>query len=112
MAIPLEDNVGDIVGKAQRGLRIADSELAKKAGIGADQLRKIRDGELNEAVLRAVAPALNLDANALVDLGAGKWEPDKLQNFDGLAPFCTDYGGMAANSYLTAEHGPNDLAMF
>ena len=66
MAIPLEDNVGDIVGKAQRGLRIADSELAKKAAIGADQLRKIRDGELDEAVLRAVAPALNLDANALV----------------------------------------------
>lgn len=30
--IDLEDNVGDIAGKAQRGLRIADSEVAKKAG--------------------------------------------------------------------------------
>jgi hydroxyacylglutathione hydrolase len=112
MAIPLEDNVGDIVGKAQRGLRIADSELAKKAAIGADQLRKIRDGELDEAVLRAVAPALNLDANALVDLGAGKWEPDKLENFDGLAQFSTDYGGMAVNSYLVWDPETKHAAAF
>jgi hypothetical protein len=40
--IDLEDNVGDIVGKAQRGLGIADSELVKKAGVSADQLRKSR----------------------------------------------------------------------
>src|SRR5712691_5376704 len=96
----LEDNVGDIVGKAQRGLRIADSELARKAGISADQLRKIRDGEFDEAGLCAVAPALNLDANALVDLGAGKWTPERLENFDGLAQFSSSYGGMLVNSYL------------
>ena len=29
--IPLEDNAGDIIGKAQRGLGISDSELAEKA---------------------------------------------------------------------------------
>jgi len=28
--IPLEDNVGDIIGKAQRGLGISDSELAER----------------------------------------------------------------------------------
>ncbi|HEV2046586.1 MAG TPA: MBL fold metallo-hydrolase [Chthoniobacterales bacterium] len=96
----LEDNVGDIVGKAQRGLRIADSELVKKAGISADQLRKIRDGEFDEAALRAIAPALNLDAEALVDLGAGRWKPEKLEDFDGLAQFSSSYGGMLVNSYL------------
>ena len=101
--IELEDNVGDIVGKAQRGLGIADSELAQKAGISADQLRKIRDGKFDEAALRAIAPALNLDANALVDLGAGKWKPDKLENFDGLAQFSTSYGSMLVNSYLVWE---------
>ncbi|HXM73641.1 MAG TPA: MBL fold metallo-hydrolase [Chthoniobacterales bacterium] len=98
--IDLEDNVGDIVGKAQRGLGIADSELVKKAGISADQLRKIRDGEFDEAALRAIAPTLNLDANALVDLAAGKWKPEKLENFDGLAQFSSSYGGMLVNSYL------------
>src|SRR2546426_11707263 len=101
--IELEDNVGDIVGKAQRGLGIADSELAKKAGVSADQLRKSRDGKVDEAALRAIAPVLNLDANALVDLGAAKWKPDKLENFDGLAQFSTSYGGMLVNSYLVWE---------
>ena len=100
MTIPLEDNVGDIVGKAQRGLGIADSELAKKAGVSVDQLRKIRDGKSDEAALRAVAPVLNLDPNALVDLGAGKWKPKELESFDGLAQFSTSYGGMLVNSYL------------
>jgi hypothetical protein len=37
--ISLEDNVGDIIGKAQRGLGISDSELAKKAGAGPESRR-------------------------------------------------------------------------
>src|SRR6266849_2478901 len=98
--IELEDNVGDIVGKAQRGLGTADSELAKKAGVSVDQLRKIRDGKFDDAALRAIAPVLNLDANALVDLSAGKWRPEKPENFEGLAQFHTGYGGMLVNSYL------------
>src|SRR5438128_3382787 len=101
--IDLEDNVGDSVGKAQRGLHIADSELARKAGVSVDQLREIRDGKFDEAVLRAIAPVLNLDANALVDLGAGKWKPDPLENFAGLAQFSSSYGGMLVNSYLVLD---------
>ena len=112
MTIELEDNVGDIVGKAQRGLRIADSELAKKAGVSADQLRKIRDGKFDEAALRAIAPALNLDANALVDLAAGKWNPEKLENFDGLAQFSSSYGGMLVNSYFVWDPEAKHAAAF
>ena len=59
--IELEDNVGDIIGKAQRGLGISDSEMAKKAGVNADAVRKARDGEADEATLRAIAPVLDLD---------------------------------------------------
>jgi hydroxyacylglutathione hydrolase len=47
-----------------------------------------------------IAPVLRLDADALVRLAAGEWKPDKLENFDGLAHFTSDYGGMAVNSYL------------
>ena len=43
--IPLEDNAGDIIGKAQRGLGISDSELAGKAGLSAQTIRKLRDGD-------------------------------------------------------------------
>ena len=46
--IPLEDNVGDIVGKAQRGLGISDSELAKKAGVDLQTIRKLREGDFDE----------------------------------------------------------------
>ena len=107
--IELEDNVGDIVGKAQRGLGISDSELAKRGGVNADAVRKARDGQADEATLRAIAPVLALDPNALVDLAQGKWKPDKLENFDGLAQFNTSYSGILVNAYLVwdpaAKHG-------
>jgi hydroxyacylglutathione hydrolase len=100
MAIALEDNVGDIIGKAQRGLRISDSQLAEKSGVSPEKLRKIRDGKFDEEILRALAPVLNLDPDALVDLGAGKSQPEKVEGFDGLAQFSTSYGGMLVNAYL------------
>src|SRR4051812_29220471 len=100
MMIDLEDNVSDIVGKAQRGLGISDSQLAKKSGASIDAIRKTRGGDFDEATLRAIAPALNLDAGALVELAKNKWRPDALENFEGLAQFNTSYGGMLVNAYL------------
>src|SRR5438552_274582 len=41
--IPLEDNVGDIIGKAQRGLRISDTELAEKARVSSQKIRDLRE---------------------------------------------------------------------
>ena len=110
--IELEDNVGDIVGKAQRGLGISDSDLAKKSGANADTIRKVRDGKIDEATLRAVAPALDLDADALVDLAAGKYRPAELKNFDGLAQFSTSYSGMLVNAYLVWDTGAKHAATF
>ena len=59
--IPLEDNAADIIGKAQRGLGISDSELAEKAGVNAQTIRKLRDGDFDETALLSVAPVLGLD---------------------------------------------------
>ena len=59
--IPLEDNAADIIGKAQRGLGISDSELAEKAGLSAQTIRKLRDGDFDESALLSVAPVLGLD---------------------------------------------------
>jgi hydroxyacylglutathione hydrolase len=110
--IELEDNVGDIVGKAQRGLGISDSELAKKSGADADAIRKVRDGKFDQAALRAIAPALDLDANALVDLANGKYRPGPLENFEGLAQFNTSYSGMLVNAYLVWDLGSKHAAAF
>lgn len=112
MTIELEDNFGDIVGKAQRGLGISDSELAKKSGTNVDAIRRVRDGQLDEATLRAMGPALDLDANALVDLARGRYRPAPLENFDGLAQFTTSYNGMLVNAYLVWDPGTKHAAAF
>src|SRR5260370_359642 len=101
--IPLEDNFADIIGKAQHGLRLSDSELAEKARVNSQTLRKLRDGEFDELALLRVAPVLGLSARALCELATGVWKPDKLENFDGLAQFSTSYGGMMVNSYLVGN---------
>lgn len=98
--IDLEDNFSDVIGKAQRGLGISDSELAKKSGSDPESIRKVRDGHFDEATLRAIAPALNLDPDALVIFGQGKYRPKPVENFDGLAQFTTSYNGMLVNAYL------------
>ena len=75
--IPLEDNAADIIGKAQRGLGISDSELAEKAGLSAQTIRKLRDGESDESALLSVAPVLGLDGRALARLREANGFPTK-----------------------------------
>ena len=110
--IDLEDNAGDIIGKAQRGLQISDSELAKKSGADLNAIQKLRDGNFEEPTLRAVARALDLDADALVDLAQGKYKPDAIENFDGLAQFSTSYSGMLVNAYLVWDLGSKHAVAF
>ncbi len=98
--IPLEDNVGDIIGKAQRGLGVSDSELAEKSGVSRENISAIREGTIDKDTIGRIAPVLNLNPNALVDLATGNWKPEELKDFDGLAQFDTDYDGMKVNSYL------------
>ena len=98
--IPLEDNVGDIIGKAQRGLGISDSKLAEKAGISSETIRKLREGDVDEAALLSVAPILGLNGQAICELAKGEWHPKKFEEHDDLAQFNTDYHGMAVNAYL------------
>ena len=65
-SIPLEDNFSDIVGKAQRGLKLSDADLAARAGIAPEAVAQVKGGAVDEAALRKLAPALNLAAEALV----------------------------------------------
>jgi hydroxyacylglutathione hydrolase len=110
--IELEDNFGDVIGKAQRGLRISDSELAKKSGASADAIRNVRDGKFEENTLRIIAPVLDLEPNALVDLAEGKWKPKAVENSDWLAQFTTSYSGMLVNAYLVWDLGSRHAAAF
>jgi glyoxylase-like metal-dependent hydrolase (beta-lactamase superfamily II) len=110
--IPLEDNAADIIGKAQRGLGISDSELATKAGLNAQTIRKLRDGDFDEEALLSVAPVLGLDGRALGEIAKGEWRPKKIESLDGLAQFTTDYNGMAVNAYLVWDPATRVAAVF
>jgi hydroxyacylglutathione hydrolase len=109
--IPLEDNAADIIGKAQRGLGISDSELAEKAGVSAQTVRRLRESDFDESALLSVAPILGLDGPALCKLAKDDWRPDKIEA-DGLTQFNSDYHGMAVNAYLVSDPASRDAAAF
>src|SRR3954447_7520254 len=110
--IPLEDKAGDIIGKAQRGLGISDSELAEKASVSVQTIRKLRDGDVDESALLSVAPVLGLDGRALREIAQSAWRPEKIESSDGLSQFTTDYNGMAVNAYLVWDPAKSVAAAF
>ena len=110
--IPLEDNVGDIIGKAQRGLGISDSELAKKAGVDLQTIRKLLEGDFDEAALLGVAPVLDLAADPLCELAKGEWRPKKIDERDGFAQFNTRFHDMTVNAYLVWDPASRAAAVF
>jgi hydroxyacylglutathione hydrolase len=110
--IPLEDNAADIIGKAQRGLGISDSELAEKARLTVQTIRKLREGDFDKSALLSIAPVLGLDGRALCEIAQGQWRPSKIESFEGLAQFSTDYNGMAVNAYLVWNPTSRVAAVF
>ena len=112
MAIPLEDNAADIIGKAQRGLGISDSQLAEKSGVSADKIRKLREGAFEDDAVERVAPLLRLDSTALRKLAAGEWSPEPVTEIEGLAQFNTVYGDMTVNAYLVWDPSSREAVAF
>jgi hydroxyacylglutathione hydrolase len=110
--IPLEDNIGDIIGKAQRGLGISDSQLSEKARVSSSTIRSLREGNFDELALSRVAPVLGLSERALRELAQGEWYPEKIEGGDGLAQFNSDYQGMAVNAYLAWDPASRAAAAF
>src|SRR5438045_1023637 len=110
--IPVEDNVGDIIGKAQRGLGISDSELAEKVRIDPQTIRQLRDGDFDDLALSRVAPVLGLSERALRELAKGEWHPKKIGETDGLAQFNTHFHDMAVNAYLAWDPASRVAAAF
>src|SRR5207237_1117440 len=110
--IPLEDNFADIIGKAQRGLGLSDTQLAEKARVNSQTLRKLREGEFDELTVLRIAPVLGLAGRALCDLATGKWQPKPVRDVDGLAQFTTRFEDMAVNSYLVWNPKTKEAADF
>lgn len=112
MAIPLEDNAADIIGKAQRGFGISDSQLAEKSGVSAETIRKLREGTFEGDAVERVAPFLNLDSAGLRKMTAGEWNPEPVEEIAGLAQFNTAYGDMTVNAYLAWDPASREAVVF
>lgn len=111
MPIPLEDFFNDIVGKAMRGLGLADSAVSEKTGVSAVDVQSLREGTWNAATARAIAPALGLGADALVGLGEKTYRPADV-SVAGLAQFNTPYEDMTVNSYLAWDAASKEAVAF
>src|SRR5260370_2709417 len=108
--IALEDTFADIIGKAQRGLGLSDTQLAEKARVNSKTVRKLRAGEFDELTVLRIAPVLGLAARALCELETGSWRPPKMEEIEGLAQFATRYHDTAVNSYLVWDPSSREAA--
>lgn len=99
VTIPIEDSFTDILGKAQRGQKLADDAVAKAAGVTTDDFARAKGGEINDAILRKLATALGLGPDRLVASARKAWFPQPVA-VAGLAQFNTVYEDMTVNSYL------------
>jgi glyoxylase-like metal-dependent hydrolase (beta-lactamase superfamily II) len=111
-AIPLEDNFTDILGKAQRGLQLADTELARRAGVSTEQVRAAKSDQVDDAVIRKLAAVLNLGADALVASAKRTWRPLDQPPLDGLACFTTPFSDMTVNAWLVFDPKTRRAAAF
>ncbi len=109
--IPLEDNFTDIIGKAQRGFKLSDDQLAARAGVTVNELGRVQSGQAEDDIIRKVARILNLGGTALVESARKKWYP-AAQALDGLAQFNTPYHDMTVNGYLVWDPKTKEAAVF
>jgi glyoxylase-like metal-dependent hydrolase (beta-lactamase superfamily II) len=109
--IPLEDNFTDIIGKAQRGLKWSDEDLARRADVTVAELIRIKSGEFDEPIIRKLARSLNLGKTALVESARKLWFPNA-QEVEGLAQFNTTYEDITVNAYLVWDAKSKEAAAF
>lgn len=111
MVVPLEDFYEDIIGKAQRGLKLSDEAILAKADISEKAWKDALSGSFDEATARAVAPVLNLHPEALVAAGKKTWKPHPV-DLEGLDQFNTPFDDMTVNAYVVWDPATKAAALF
>ena len=113
MNLPLEDNFEDLIGKAQKGLKVSSGDLAFRAGIPVASLTLLQQGTLLEGPLRQVAPLLNLHAETLLAIARKTWLPAPVE-IAGLLHFNTYYKehDMKVNHFIVFDPGTKAAAIF
>ncbi|MFP4204430.1 MAG: MBL fold metallo-hydrolase [Opitutales bacterium] len=116
MKIRIEDNFEDVIGKATGGLGLTSEDLAKKTDVARDDIQALLAGRYNENNLRELAPALELDPDALVAMATNQWYPDTilvpgLECYNTAFPI-SGYEEMTVNSYLVWSEATREAIAF
>ena len=111
LKIPLEDSFADVIGKAQRGLKLTDETVAQRAGISTAELASLKEGTFEQNAVAGVAKALDLHAQSLFLLGTKAWYPAD-HDVDGLEQFNTQFEDMTVNSYVIWDKASREAVFF
>lgn len=117
MAYALEDEFGDIIGKARRGQNLSHIEIAADAGISESDLSSMEKYTLKptESQVYKLAETLNLDGSKLLEIANESWEPEPFEQFnDGTLEVITvsaHVGGWPVNAYLLICKTTNEAAI-
>lgn len=114
--IELEDFFEDVLGKTLRGTGMSEGVLSFLTNVPTEQIEKLKEGEFEEKAARAIAPALGLDADCLVELAQRSWHPEPVE-LEGLRQFNTLFDPdpdepMTVNSYLVWDPQTKEAALF
>ncbi len=117
MAYALEDEFGDIIGKARRGQDLSQSQAASAAGITEVELARMEQYTLKptETQVFRLAEVLNLDGAKLLDIATEQWEPNPPQRVSDsnleVITISAPVGGWPVNAYLLICKATNDAAI-
>ena len=117
MAYALEDEFGDIIGKARRGQNLSHSEMATAAGITEVELTRMEQYTLKptETQVFRLAEVLNLDGAKLLNIATEQWEPEPPQQTDDanleVITISAPVGGWPVNAYLLICKATDDAAI-
>ena len=117
MAYTLEDEFGDIIGKARRGQDLSQSEIATAAGITEAELARMEQYTLKptETQVFRLAEVLNLDAPKLLDIATEQWEPEPPEQISDanleVITISAPVGGWPVNAYLLICKATDDAAI-
>ncbi|HLG23011.1 MAG TPA: MBL fold metallo-hydrolase [Candidatus Manganitrophaceae bacterium] len=111
----LEDNFGDIVGKARFGKGWSPPELARRSKLSEGRIASIEEGAAPSAAeVDLLARALGLDPQKLLTIAEGAWEPKPIrgdwarwiERIDGRI------GSYPVNGYLLIDTEKREGALF
>ena len=117
MAYALEDEFGDIIGKARRGQNMSQRETATAAGITESDLSCMEKYTLKptEAQVYKLADVLNLDGTKLLDIATEQWEPAPLKQPNDtkldVITVSAPVGGWPVNAYLLICKATDEAAI-